>query len=46
MYGVGALPQDLVDDLELRDVIEQVANDLADAFVDGHQPEWDRYPGF
>ena len=43
-YGVDALPSDLLDGLELRDVIETVANDLADVFVDGRRPDPQRYP--
>jgi ADP-ribosylglycohydrolase len=46
MYGVGALPDDLLGQLEIREVVERVANDLADAFVDGRTPDWNRYPGF
>ncbi len=43
-HGVGAIPADLLEPLELRDLIEQIANDLADVFVDGHAPPYDRYP--
>lgn len=57
IHGDGAIPADLLDHLELRDVITTVADDLADAFhgegVGGeHQPydsrvdRWlSRYPG-
>lgn len=52
MLGEAALPEDLLADLELRDVIETVADDLADAFhgegVSGDQEGrfLERYPGF
>ena len=44
MYGVEAIPPELLDRLEARDVIEQIAHDLADVFVDGHTPDDARYP--
>jgi ADP-ribosyl-[dinitrogen reductase] hydrolase len=46
MYGVDALPGDLVDGVEARDLITQVADDLARAFLDGETPDLDRYPGY
>ena len=35
IQGTAALPPRLLDRLELRDVIEEVANDLADVYLDG-----------
>ena len=46
MYGVDALPGDLVDGVEARDLITQIADDLARAFIDGDTPDLDRYPGY
>lgn len=43
--GVEALPDDLLADLELRTLIEEVANDFADHFVDGRSGhDLDKYP--
>lgn len=44
MHGAGALPFDLLEGLEARDLIETVASDFADAFVDGNDPRFERYP--
>jgi ADP-ribosylglycohydrolase len=44
MYGSAALPRDLVDAVEARDVIETVADDLASVFLDGDEPDRERYP--
>jgi len=44
--GVGALPIDWLDELELADVIEQVAEDLASAFVDETPVDPVRYPPY
>ena len=38
MYGTAALPPDYLAGVELREVIETVAGDLADVFVDGRPP--------
>ena len=46
MHGVEAIPEDLLDSLEARDVVEQIGNDLADVFVDGHAPDDARYPPY
>jgi ADP-ribosyl-[dinitrogen reductase] hydrolase len=45
-HGFVALPADLLADLEARDLIEQVANDLVDTFVDGHTLDYGRYPTY
>ncbi len=44
--GVGALPAELLEDLEARDVIEHVADDLFAAFGEGLEPVSERYPGW
>jgi ADP-ribosylglycohydrolase len=44
VHGVGAIPSDLLQPLELRDVITQIGHDLADVFVDGLRVPTDRYP--
>jgi ADP-ribosylglycohydrolase len=46
MHGVGALPQDLLEDLELAEVIEQVGEDLASAFFDHEPIDLERYPPY
>jgi ADP-ribosylglycohydrolase len=43
--GAGAIDADLLDDLEGREVIEQVADDLCDVFAGGQVPAAARYPG-
>ena len=40
--GIGA---DLLDGLEGRETITQVADDLHDVFADGREPSSQRYPG-
>ena len=42
-HGSAALPQDWLDQVELREVITTVASDLADVFVDGAKPDAGRY---
>ncbi len=42
-FGAGALPNDLLDGLELRDLVDQVASDFIGHFV-GQQQDLDRYP--
>jgi ADP-ribosylglycohydrolase len=42
--GATAIDADLLDELEGRDVIEQVARDLYDAFDGTGSPDWERYP--
>ena len=44
MYGFDALPPDLVEAVEARDLIETVADDLASVFLDGKPPDRVRYP--
>lgn len=44
LRGVDAIPSDLLEQLELRELIEQIGNDLADGFVDGRDLSFDRYP--
>jgi ADP-ribosylglycohydrolase len=44
MYGYAALPRDLVEAVEARDLIETVADDLARVFVNGESPDPARYP--
>lgn len=48
MWGKGAIPTGWLQDLELRDVIEQVARDLYEHVVRdaGSTSDWDRYPGW
>ncbi len=43
--GVQAIDADLLDGLEGRDVIRQVADDLYDVFSEGAEPSAERYPG-
>jgi len=43
--GAGAIDADLLDGLEGRDVITQVADDLYDVFAEGRKPSPQRYPG-
>ena len=43
-YGYDALPGDLVEAVEARDLIATVADDLASAFLDGEAPDRTRYP--
>jgi ADP-ribosylglycohydrolase len=42
--GAGAIDSDLLEGLESRHVIIQVADDLHDAFVGGRSPDSQRYP--
>jgi ADP-ribosylglycohydrolase len=42
--GAGAIDADLLDGLEGREVITQVADDLYDTFADGQEPSGQRYP--
>lgn len=42
--GAGAIEADLLDDLEGREVITQVADDLYDVFAEGREPPGQRYP--
>jgi ADP-ribosylglycohydrolase len=44
MYGYAALPHDLVAEVEARDLIETVADDLASVFLDGEFADARRYP--
>jgi ADP-ribosyl-[dinitrogen reductase] hydrolase len=47
LHGVEAIPHFLLDDLEGREVIEQLGNDLIDKFIrnpDGESCNKDRYP--
>jgi ADP-ribosylglycohydrolase len=44
VHGIDGLPRDLLDALEGRDVIERVADDLADVFVDEQPVDVTRYP--
>ena len=46
LHGVGALPIDWLDALELADVIELVGEDLASAFVDDTPVDTGRYPPY
>ena len=41
----GAVDADLLNGLEGRDVITQVADDLYDVFTEGREPPRQRYPG-
>jgi ADP-ribosyl-[dinitrogen reductase] hydrolase len=43
--GVQSVDADLLDGLEGRDVITQVADDLYDVFAEGGEPSPERYPG-
>jgi ADP-ribosylglycohydrolase len=45
-YGFEALPGDLLDELEGREVIVQIGHDLTDALVDGRALPSDRYPTY
>jgi ADP-ribosylglycohydrolase len=42
--GIDAVPSELLAGLEGRDVVEQVASDLADAFIERRQLPSERYP--
>jgi ADP-ribosylglycohydrolase len=42
--GAGAIDADLLDGLEGRDTIIQIADDLCDVFTDGQEPSAERYP--
>jgi ADP-ribosylglycohydrolase len=44
MVGASGLPSRWVEQVELRDVLEQMAEDLYRAFVVGETPDRDRYP--
>lgn len=49
-WGAAAVPRELVEDLELRGIVQQVAEDLWDHFGPGpfYEPgelDWSRYPG-
>jgi ADP-ribosylglycohydrolase len=44
VHGYDALPRDLVDAVEARDLIETVADDLASVFLTGQLPDRTRYP--
>jgi ADP-ribosylglycohydrolase len=46
IHGIQRLPDDLLNDLECRDLITQVADDFAGAFVDHRLPTRDRYPSY
>ena len=46
LHGVGELPSSLLDQLEARDLIATVADDLSAVFVDGATPDPSRYPAF
>jgi ADP-ribosylglycohydrolase len=45
-HGIEAIPADVLEELEAREIIEQIAHDLADVFVDGNAPDEDRYPPY
>ena len=42
--GATAIDADLLDELEGRDVITQIADDLFDVFASGQEPSTRRYP--
>jgi ADP-ribosylglycohydrolase len=44
--GVEAISDRWLKDLELADVIDRIATDLHDAFIEGKEIDWDRYPGY
>ena len=44
--GLAGLPPDLLSELEARELIEQVANDLADVFIDDKKLPYERYPTY
>ena len=44
--GLAGLPPDLLSELEARELIEQVANDLADVFIDNRKLPYERYPTY
>lgn len=46
MHGVEAIPESLLAELEGRDAIERVADDLFSAFIEQQELDWDRYPGW
>jgi ADP-ribosylglycohydrolase len=43
-FGAAAIDGDLLDGLEGRDIITQVADDLYDVFAGGQPPPAERYP--
>jgi ADP-ribosyl-[dinitrogen reductase] hydrolase len=45
VHGPSAFPAEWIAELELRAVVEQIAQDLADVFVDGTAPSAHRYSG-
>ena len=47
MHGVATLPQEWIEQVELRDVIETLAQDFTTVLEGRADPEalWDRYPG-
>jgi ADP-ribosylglycohydrolase len=47
IHGVAGLPQDWVEQVELRDVIETLAQDFTAVLEGRADPEalWERYPG-
>jgi ADP-ribosyl-[dinitrogen reductase] hydrolase len=42
--GLSAIGSDLLDPLEGRDTIQQIAADLHAFIVEGNEPDWERYP--
>jgi ADP-ribosylglycohydrolase len=46
LYGVESLPTDLLDQLEGRELITQIASDFADTFVDDLSLPYQRYPAY
>jgi ADP-ribosyl-[dinitrogen reductase] hydrolase len=45
IHGSEAIPGEWVDAIELREVIERVATDMAATFLDGTPPDNESYPG-
>ena len=45
IHGSEAIPGEWVDAIELREVIERVATDMAATFLDGTPPDNECYPG-
>ncbi len=47
MHGVAGLPKDWIEQVELRNVIETLAQDFAAVLEGRADPEglWERYPG-
>jgi len=43
--GAGAIDPGLLDGLEGRETITQIADDLHDVFAEGREPSSQRYPG-